>query len=272
MLPELLKIPKLGVTIYSYGVMLTIGFAGALWLTARLAESYGISKGRILELVAYLLPLALLGTRVLMIGANWKGSVHDSRGVLALDLLHSVGFYFGGFLTALAFSVVIMRLMHMQWSRTADACAPGLALGNVMGRLGCFAAGCCWGKQTRSWIGVKFTVKAHETNGVPMDVALIPTQLIEAGANLVVLALLLWLWKRRSFNGQIILAYVILYSAERFLVEFWRDDPRGKVMDLSISQFIAACMLPLALVFYVRLHKLMQRKSSTMIDTQGVDI
>src|SRR3989442_10951983 len=132
MLPELFKIPTLGVTVYTYGLMLTIGLAGALWLTARLAESHGISRRKILELAVYLLPLAFLGTRILMVGANWYGSVYDPRSVLELDLLHSVGFYFGGFLTALAFSVVIMGLLHMQCSRTADAFAPGLALGNVM--------------------------------------------------------------------------------------------------------------------------------------------
>jgi len=114
-------------------------------------------------------------------------------------------------------------------------------------------------------------VKVHALNAVPINVALLPPRIIGAGPDLRLVALPLWLWKRRPRNRQIVLAYVILYSAERFLVEFWRDDPRGKVMELSTSQFIAACMLPLALVSYLRLHKLMQRKSPPIIDTQGVD-
>ena len=99
-------------------------------------------------------------------------------------------------------------------------------------------------------MGVQFTQQAHEMNGVTVGVALLPTQLFEAGANLAIFASLLLLRKWKAFDGQIILAFVMLYSLERFTVEFWRAEPRGQVMNLSTAQFISAVMLPLAMIFY----------------------
>jgi len=96
-------------------------------------------------------------------------------------------------------------------------------------------------------IAVKFTEKAHELTGVPISSALVPTQLIESLSNLVIFGLLIWLRKRRVFDGQIIFAYAMLYSIARFTVEFWRDDPRGYILGLSTSQFISVVMFPLAL-------------------------
>jgi phosphatidylglycerol---prolipoprotein diacylglyceryl transferase len=249
MLPELIKISGIG-SIYTFGLMITIGLIAAVIVTTWLGDKEGIPKKRIYDLVICLFPLALLGTRLMIIIISWREILHDWRRALALDLLHPVGFYLGSFLVALAVSAVLMRLWHLPWSRTADVFAPGLAIGNVAGRIGCFAAGCCWGKPTDSWMGVRFTERAHEMNGVPTEVALLPVQLIEAGANLFIFAFLLWLWRRRLFHGQIILAFIMLYAMERFVLEFWRDDPRGQVLELSTSQFLSVCMFLPALWFY----------------------
>ena len=250
MLPDLFRIPGLGIVLSTYGLLLTAGFIMALSLTTRLAKEDGLPQTKIYELGVYVLLSGLLGTRLLMIFANWRDVVGNWDRFFTFDLIHSVGHYLGGFLTALALSVILVRVWHLPWRKTADAFAPGLALGNVMGRIGCFASGCCWGKVTNSWLGVKFTERAHEINGVPINVALMPTQLIEAGANLGMFALLIWLWKRRAFDGQIILAYMMFYSLERFVVEFWRADPRGQIMNVSTSQFITLFMFPLALTIY----------------------
>jgi phosphatidylglycerol:prolipoprotein diacylglycerol transferase len=161
------------------------------------------------------------------------------------------GHYLGGFLAALVVSVILARVWAISWLRLADPIAPSLALGNVIGRIGCFSAGCCWGTPTDSWIGVRFTEQAHQINGTPINVALLPTQLFEAGANLVIFVLLLWLRKKRAFYGQIILSYIVLYSVERFVIEFWRADPREQIMNFSSSQFISLCLFPVALLAYV---------------------
>jgi phosphatidylglycerol:prolipoprotein diacylglycerol transferase len=250
MLPELFRIPGLGIPVPTYALLLTIGFSLALLLAGRLAEVDGIPKSRISDLAICLLLSGLVGSRLLMILINWRTVFAGSDRVFGFDFVHSVGFYLGGFLTALAVSVVLMRVWHLPWRATADAFAPGLALGNILGRIGCFAAGCCWGKPTESWIGVRFTEKAHEMNGVPINISLLPTQLIEACANVAIFALLIFLWKRRSFKGQIIYAYMMLYSLERFIGEFWRDDPRGQIMNLSTSQFISSFIFSVAFISY----------------------
>src|SRR5215813_10131811 len=246
MLPELFKIPFLNIPLHTYGLLLAIGFVTALWFIARTAERDGLPKNKIYDLGLYILASALLGAKVLMIFTEPEdfGSLKQ---IFSLDFLGSGGVFFGGFLIAVVVSVVLMRLWKLPWRKTADAFAPGIALGHAIGRLGCFSAGCCWGKPSTSLIAVTFTEKAHELTGVPIGSALVPTQMIEAISNLVIFAILLWLRKRRVFDGQIIFAYAMLYSIARFTVEFWRDDPRGRVLGFSTSQFIALVMFPLAL-------------------------
>lgn len=248
MFPELFRIPGLGIPIATYGVLLAIAFIVALWLTARLAERDGLPRNRVYDLGLYILASSLIGSKALMVLVEWSDFASDWRRIFSFDLWRSAGVYYGGFLIALLVSVILMRRWHLPWRKTSDAFAPGVALGHAIGRLGCFSAGCCWGRPTTSWIGVRFTAKANELTGVPIDAPLIPTQLIEAGANLLIFGFLLWLRKRRLFDGQIIYSYLMSYSVARFVIEFWRDDPRGQIWGLSTSQFIAVLLFTLGLV------------------------
>ncbi|HUK89110.1 MAG TPA: prolipoprotein diacylglyceryl transferase [Blastocatellia bacterium] len=264
MFPELFKIPGLGITVSTYGVLLAVGFITALWLIATLAERDGLPKNKIYDLGLYILASALIGAKLLMVITDWS-EYGSWREAFSLDVLRSGGVYYGGFLIAVAVSVLLMKIWRLPWGKTADAFAPGIALGHAIGRLGCFSAGCCWGKPTTSWIGVKFTEKAHQLTDVPINSALVPTQLIEAICNLAILLVLLWLRKRRVFDGQIIYAYGMMYAVVRFTVEFWRDDPRGTVLGLSTSQFISLLMFPIALgltVYYWR------RSQTAKVSTQ----
>lgn len=251
MLPELFKIPGLDITVATYGLLLAISFILALYLTAELAARDGLPKNRIYDLGLYILAAGLVGSKLLMVVTEWN-ELGDWRRIFSFDLLRSGGVFFGGFLGAFLASVILMWMWKLPWRRTADAFAPGVALGHAIGRLGCFSAGCCWGKPTTSWLGVRFTEKANELTGVPIDVALIPTQLIEAAANFLIFGALLWLRKRRAFDGQVIYSYLMLYSVARFTIEFWRDDPRGSIFGISTSQFIAILLFALgaALMIY----------------------
>jgi phosphatidylglycerol:prolipoprotein diacylglycerol transferase len=165
-----------------------------------------------------------------------------------------------------------MRRYQLPWWKTADACAPGIAIGNFFGRQGCFAAGCCWGKPTTLPWGVKFTELGHEITGVPLDVRLHPTQLYESFAMLLVFFFLLWLHKHRRFNGQVILLYALLYSSIRFAIEFLRDDPRGDLFGLttltglSTSQLISLIVGVGALLLLV----LRWRKTAGITKAHGV--
>jgi phosphatidylglycerol:prolipoprotein diacylglycerol transferase len=262
MFPELFRIPGLGIPLATYGVLLAIGFILALWMTARLAERDGLPKNRVYDLGLYILAASLVGSKLLMVITEWNDYGGDWRRILSFDFLRSGGVFYGGFIAAVIASVILMRRWNLPWRKTADAFAPGIAVGHAIGRLGCFSAGCCWGVPTTSWIGVRFTEKASELTGVPIDSALVPTQLIESAANLLIFAFLLWLTKRRKFEGQIIYSYLMIYSVARFIIEFWRDDPRGTVFGLSTSQFISIVMFAFGFIMTLYHWRRMKSKGS----------
>jgi len=153
--------------------------------------------------------------------------------LFSLDFLRSGGVFYGGLIGAIIAGFVLMRRWKLPWWKTADACAPGIALGNVLGRQGCFSAGCCWGKPTTLPWGVRFSELGHDVTGVPIDAKLHPTQLYESFAMLIVFFFLLWLHKKKKFSGQVILTYAVIYATVRFMIEFVRDDPRGDILGLT---------------------------------------
>ena len=262
MFPEIFKIPWINFTVNTYGLLLAIAFLVGLYVMARQATSDGLDKNRVYDLGLWVLAASLIGSKLLMIITEWDTYQGDWRQLLSLDFLRSGGVFYGGFIGAVIASMIVMRIYKLPWWRTADAFAPGIAIGQAIGRLGCFSAGCCWGKPTTGFCGVHFTEKGHEITGVPLKVGdladalqrevwiqklgslaaplhLHPVQLYEVAATLVIFVLLLVLAKRRKFHGQIVLAYALLYALARFTIEFWRDDPRGGLLGVSTSQFIA---------------------------------
>ncbi len=253
MYPELFEIPGTGFVIHTYGVLLAVGFLGGMWLAGRFAVRDGLPRGAVLDIILYALVASLVGSRLLLVLVEWETFRRDWRYVFSLDVLRSGGVFYGGLLTAFFASVFLVRWYRLDWWRVADACAPGIALGQFFGRLGCFAAGCCWGCPTNAWWGVRFSERAHELTGVPWGVVLHPTQLYESTATLALGLALAWLFARRRFYGQVILAYLFGYAVIRFVIEIWRDDPRGAVGPLSTSQFIAlGCAAFAAIAWVVR--------------------
>lgn len=283
MFPELFKIPYTNFSFNTYGFLLALAFVAGLLMMARLAARDGLDKQKVYDLGLWVLAASLIGSKALMVITEWDSYYRDNpRQIFTLDFFRSGGVYYGGLIAAVIASVVVMRIYKLPWWRTADAFAPGIVIGQAIGRLGCFSAGCCWGKPTSAWYGVHFTDKGHEITGVPTIVShlndpiqqnvwaerlanlggllapihLHPTQLYEAGATLLIFVVLLFMHRRRRFDGQVILAYAMLYSVARFIIEYWRDDPRGEIFDLSTSQFIAVVMFVGALAaFLYRLRK-----------------
>jgi phosphatidylglycerol:prolipoprotein diacylglycerol transferase len=275
MLPELFKLPFLDLTLNTYGVLLAVAFLVGLYVMARLAERDGLDKNRVYDLGLWVLASALIGSKVLMVLTEWDDYYRENPGqILSLDFFRSGGVFYGGFIGALIASLIVTRLYHLPWWRTADAFAPGIAIGQAIGRLGCFSAGCCWGKPTTLFCGVHFTDRGHEITGVPTlavhladpmqrelwiqklggalaPLHLHPTQLYEAAATSIIFALLLMMHRKRQFEGEIILIYAALYAVARFVIEFWRDDPRGSVLGLSTSQFIAIVVFISAVVVLI---------------------
>ena len=135
--------------------------------------------------------------------------------------------------------------------------APGVALGHVIGRLGCVMAGCCWGRPTGLPWGITFTDPFASANvGTPLGVALHPTQLYDAGAELAILVLLLATERKgRPFPGRTFWGYLLLYAVSRFVIELFRGDPRGMVLGVSTSQFVSLVLGPLSLLMLVLLSR-----------------
>lgn len=264
MYPELFRI--FGVPVNTYGVLLAVAFLLALFTASRLGERDGLKRERIYDLGLWMLLAGLVGSKLLMLLVEPEYAQNPWH-FFSLDFLRSGGVWYGGFLGGLLASYFLMRRFRLPFWKTADAFAPGVALGQAVGRQGCFAAGCCWGRPTLSGFGVHFTEAGHQVTGVPTLVAhlpeteqaawaerlggllspvrLHPTQLYESFAMLAVFLLLLWLHRRKRFSGQVLLAYAALYGAVRFTVEFFRADPRGdlagltSLTGLSTSQMIS---------------------------------
>ncbi|HSB28676.1 MAG TPA: prolipoprotein diacylglyceryl transferase [Pyrinomonadaceae bacterium] len=230
MYPELFHIGSFPIN--TYGVFLALAFLCAILIAVRLAARDGLPRERIYDLSLWMLLGGLVGSKVLMLFTEPEYRDHPLQ-LLSLDFLRSGGVFYGGLIGAVLTGYFLMKRYKLPWWKTADACAPGIAIGNFFGRQGCFAAGCCWGKPTSLPWGVKFTELGHQITGVPTDVYLHPTQLYESFAMLLVFLFLFWLHKRKRFSGQVILFYVLLYSIVRFAIEFVRDDPRGDIFGLT---------------------------------------
>jgi phosphatidylglycerol---prolipoprotein diacylglyceryl transferase len=230
MYPELFRIGNFPIN--TYGVFLALAFLCAILITVKLAARDALPREKIYDLCLWMLLSSLVGSKILMLFTEPEYRDHPWQ-LLSLDFLRSGGVFYGGLVGAILTGYFLMRRYKLPWWKTADACAPGIAIGNFFGRQGCFAAGCCWGKPTSLPWGVKFTELGHEITGVPNDVYVHPTQLYESFAMLIVFFFLLWLHKHRRFSGQVILLYVLVYSVVRFFIEFLRDDPRGDLFGLT---------------------------------------
>ena len=254
MYPELFRIGSFPIN--TYGVFLALAFLCAILITVKLGERDGLPRDRIYDLCLWMLLASLIGSKLLMLFTEPEYRDNPLQ-LVSLDFLRSGGVFYGGLIGAMLAGYFLMRRYKLPWWKTADACAPGIAIGNFFGRQGCFAAGCCWGKPTTLPWGVKFTEAGHEITGVPIDSYLHPTQLYESFAMLLVFFFLLWLHKRKRFNGQVVLAYALLYSTIRFAIEFVRDDPRGDILGLtsltglSTSQLISIVVGISALVILI---------------------
>jgi len=269
MYPEIFRIGSFPIN--TYGVFLALAFLCAILITVKLAARDGLPREKIYDLCLWMLLCSLVGSKILMLFTEPEYRDHPLQ-LLSLDFLRSGGVFYGGLIGAIVSGYLLMRRYKLPWWKTADACAPGIAIGNFFGRQGCFAAGCCWGKPTTLPWGVKFTELGHEITGVPLDVRLHPTQLYESFAMLLVFFFLFWLHKHRRFNGQVILFYALLYSVIRFAIEFWRDDPRGDLFGLttltglSTSQLISLIVGAGALVLLI----MRWRRAAGMTKAHGV--
>jgi phosphatidylglycerol:prolipoprotein diacylglycerol transferase len=251
--PELFSLGP--VTIYSYGVLLAGSYLLGLWLAMRRARSWGLDANRVLDLGIYIIIAALVGAKLLLLIVDFD-QFNNSPADL-LSLARSGGVFYGGLILAVLVAFWYIARHRLPFWTTCDVFAPGIALGHVTGRLGCLAAGCCYGRPTDVPWAITFTSPLAASNvGTPLGIPLHPTQLYEAGAELLILVVLLVTERRgRPFAGRTFWAYMVLYALSRFVIENYRGDPRGEMFGFSTSQVISLVLGPLSLVMLYWLAK-----------------
>ena len=248
--PVLFEIGQL--TIYSYGVLLAAAYLLGLQFALVRARARGLDSQRVMDLGIWIIVSALAGAKLLLLIVDFKQFTSSPRDLLGLA--RSGGVLYGGLIAAVAVALIYLRRHKLPLWTTTDVFAPGIALGHIVGRLGCLLAGCCFGRPASVPWAITFTNPAAAANvGTPLGIPLHPTQLYEAGAELLILGFLLaWERRGRPFPGRTFWTYMLLYGISRFAIEFYRGDSRGMVFDaLSTSQFVSVLLVPLAIVMLV---------------------
>lgn len=244
-------------TVGTYGLFYALGFLLALRLGVALARREGIDSARIIDLGIVALLAGFVGAKLALYLVDARYYIEHPGEILRN--LRSAGVFYGGFALAAAAGLVYVRRHRLPLGVMADLAAPPLALGQAIGRIGCLAAGCCYGRACDLPWAVTFTnPAAYQLTGVPLGVALHPTQVYHALADFLILAVTLRLLKGRHAPGQVFWVYVLLYAVLRFLVEFVRGDTaRGLFFGgaLSTSQIIAIPAVLVAVFMLVRLRR-----------------
>ena len=255
MYPELFSLGP--VNVYTYGVLLAASYLLGLRLAMSRAKKWGLDANRILDLGIYIIIAALVGAKLLLLVVDFDQFRRSPAELLSLA--RSGGVFYGGLIAAVGVAFWYISRKGLPFWTTCDVFAPGIALGHVTGRLGCFAAGCCYGKPTTVAWAITFTNPLAAANvGTPLGIPLHPTQLYEAGAELLILIALLVMERRgRPFPGRTFWLYMLLYAVSRYIIEFYRGDPRGVVFGswMSTSQFISLVLAPLSLLMLIWLSR-----------------
>jgi phosphatidylglycerol:prolipoprotein diacylglycerol transferase len=257
MYPRLFELGPL--TVYTYGVLLAAAYLLGLKLAMVRAKARGLDQTRVLDLGIYIIISALVGAKLLLLITDFQTFKADPAELLSLA--RSGGVFYGGLILAVIVALWYIRRIGLPLWTTCDVFAPGIALGHVVGRFGCFFAGCCYGKPTTVPWAITFRDPFAAANtGTPLNVPLHPTQLYEAGAEALILLILLVTEKRgRPFPGRTFWLYMFLYAISRFIIENYRDDPRGTVPLFSVvfstSQFISLILAPLSVAMLVYLRR-----------------
>jgi phosphatidylglycerol:prolipoprotein diacylglycerol transferase len=242
-------------TIGTYGLFYALGFLLALRVAIVYARRDQLPVSRIVDLGILTLIAGFIGAKLLLYILD--ADYYLQHPMEIFRNLRSAGVFYGGFVLAALTAVLYMRRYHLPMGRVADLASPALAIGQGLGRLGCFFAGCCYGRVCELPWAVTFSeTRAQQLTGVPLGIPLHPTQLYHAVADLVIFGITVFAMKRRRFDGQVFWIYVLSYALLRLLVEFFRgDEARGVYFGgaLSTSQLIAMAAVPLSIGMLYRL-------------------
>lgn len=236
-----------GLPIYTYGVLVATGVLIGVYFARKQAPRAGLDPEKIWNLGIYTILVSLLLAKIWLVFSEWDYYSTHTREIFSIQTFQSGGTFYGGIVGAILTIVLYTHYQKMSLLSVMDIGVTGLALGHSIGRLGCFAAGCCYGKPTALPWGITFTNPvAAQIAGTPLGVHLHPTQLYEAFAEFLNFLILIWLGRRQSFRGQMIGTYFLLYGFERGTIEFFRGDPGRTMMfhdSLSLMQIVSVGLI-----------------------------
>lgn len=209
----------------TYGLLLALAFFAGTALARRQGRLDSLPPEGITDLAIAMLIAAIVGSKLLMVIVDLIGGA-PIRQVLSLGTLRAGGAIHGGIIAATAvFFWKLRKGQGLPLRITGDALVPGVALGQAIGRLGCFSAGCCYGTESHApWAATFTDPLAHAFSGTPLGLPLHPVQLYNTLANLAVMAALLAARPKRSFQGQIFALYFLAEGLGRVITETWRGD------------------------------------------------
>lgn len=222
----------------TYGVLVALAFLVGLTVTVKLGKRSGLSGELMTNLAVYCALAGLLGAKLLMFVFDWGSP--DKPPIFSMATLQAAGVWQGGLALAILFAFFYIRQNKLPFLKTFDAFAPGIAIGHAIGRIGCFAAGCCWGKEcSLPWAVTFRNPEANALTGVPLNTPLQPSQLYEMSTEFLLFGFLWWRYGKTHRPGQIIGLYLVFSSIARFLIEFTRFHEQGLYAGLSLTQWIA---------------------------------
>jgi phosphatidylglycerol:prolipoprotein diacylglycerol transferase len=241
--PDLFSVGPL--TIHTYGLFVAMGFTIALLITVKMAKAQGVESHRIMDMGFIIILFAIIGSRLGYVLLNLSYYAHQP---LDFFKIWEGGLVFsGGLMMVVLVMAWYLRRHKLPFWRVADLWAPGMAMGQSIGRIGCFMAGCCYGQPTDAKWCVVFT---HPHSLAPLNVCLHPTQLYSALTGLVTFAVLMVLTAKKQFEGQVFIWLIILHSLARLFIERFRGDDRGLIpgTEMSVTQLTTLILLIAAVI------------------------
>ncbi len=227
--------------------MAALGLIVGLFVVFRLSRQQGLDPDKMWNLGGIAIFSGIVGAKLLMILVDFGYYSQHPREIFSLGTLQAGGVFSGGLVLAILCCWWYLRSNKIPFLRAADVFAPGIAIGHAFGRVGCFAAGCCYGRETHVPWAVTFTNPQSQVDPGLLGVPIHPTQLYEMIVEVINFAILYWLVKRKTFEGQVVGLYMILYGIARFFLEFLRADPgRGEVFGIMTGTQLIAIGLVVA--------------------------
>lgn len=217
--------------VYGYGFMIALGILLCVFMAMCRAKKYALNSEAILDIALIGVAAGFLGAKLLYVIVEFPDFIKDPMSVLG-----SEGFVvYGGIIAGVLAAIIYCRVKKYVFLSYFDLAVPSIALAQGFGRIGCFLAGCCYGRVTDSWCGVTFPAGGLAPSGVK----LIPTQLFSSAGDFIIMLVLIIYHKRAKHTGDVGALYMLLYGVGRFIIEYFRSDDRGGVGALSTSQIIS---------------------------------